>query len=304
LVVTYAFRLGSRAKSFEQLLDEGKEIAKQHDAKWSREVTVVRKIFAASDLPATFRIDCPTPKGRYPVYPRMEFMRREIIGPSSQPLPLPDGAVEPKFSANDELATLPMPLLIGTAPPPVAKQRPTKTIRIPLAFVEFVDDKGNVSDRGILRWPKNNGEIGKVAAGAMILDGDLKNSLPEKKNIVAARLRVPVSQSHDQAQTQLGAVLLRSAVEKGRGIEVRSLDEISGAVVLPRQPADNPEYKPAKVFAIDVTRPLRRIAGGEAKFHGFALRVVPNRGIDDGWTVRCTIATSEAPELEIDVAQD
>jgi len=61
--VTYAYRLGSRSKSFDQLCDEGKEIARQHNATWSNTTTYARKIFAAKDLPSSFEIDCPTPKG-------------------------------------------------------------------------------------------------------------------------------------------------------------------------------------------------------------------------------------------------
>ena len=215
LVVTYAYRLGSRSKSFEQLYEQGKEIAKQHDAKWSPDVTYVQKTFAASELPATFEIDCPTAKGRYPVYPRMEFLRREVIAPNRRRrFRCPDGAVEAKVGPNDELASLPMPLLIGTEAPPVVKARAVKTVRIPLAYVQFVTEKGEVGDSGSLRWPKNAGEKGKVVSTAVILDGDLK-TLPAKKNISAVRLCVPISQAHDKAQTQLGAVLLKDSVEKG-----------------------------------------------------------------------------------------
>ena len=39
LVVTYAYQLGSRGKSFDQLCDEGKEIARQQSATWSDKVT-------------------------------------------------------------------------------------------------------------------------------------------------------------------------------------------------------------------------------------------------------------------------
>jgi hypothetical protein len=79
----------------------------------------VSRTFTAKDLPATFEIDCPTPKGRYPVYPRMMFLRREVLAPSSVPLPLPQGAVAAKVGPNDELVSLPSPFLIGTEPPPV-----------------------------------------------------------------------------------------------------------------------------------------------------------------------------------------
>jgi hypothetical protein len=113
LVVTYAYRLGSRTKSFDQLCAEGKEVAKQHQAKWSDTVTCVQKVFTARDLPATLEINCPTPKGQYPVYPRMMFLRREVIAPGSQPAPLPAGAVEAKMGPGDELMNLPNPFLVG-----------------------------------------------------------------------------------------------------------------------------------------------------------------------------------------------
>ena len=89
LVVTYAYRLGSRSKSFEQMYDEDKEIAKAHDATWDDAVTCVQKTFPAGDLPAKFEIDCPTPKGRYPVYPRMLFVRREVLAPGQRRRPCP-----------------------------------------------------------------------------------------------------------------------------------------------------------------------------------------------------------------------
>ena len=121
LVMTYAYRLGSRALSFEQLIQQGKRIADQSGATWSDAVTCVSKTFSAKELPVTFEIDCPTPKGQYPVYPRMMFLRREVLAPSSAPLPLPQGAVAATVGPNDELMSLPSPFLIGTEPPAPAK---------------------------------------------------------------------------------------------------------------------------------------------------------------------------------------
>ena len=117
LVVTYAYRLGSRSLSFDDLCQQGKCIACQAGAKWLDDVTCVQKTFVAKNLPASFAIDCPTPKGQYPVYPRMVFLRREVLSPSASPLPLPDRTVAAKLGPNDELATLPDPLLLGTEPP-------------------------------------------------------------------------------------------------------------------------------------------------------------------------------------------
>lgn len=126
LVVTYAYRLGSRTKSFAQLCDQGKEIAAQHNAKWAETVTCAQRVFAAQDLPARFDIDCPTPKGEYPVYPRMLFLRREVIAPGSVPQPLPPGALEAKSAPADELVPLPNPFLVGTEPPALVKARKLK----------------------------------------------------------------------------------------------------------------------------------------------------------------------------------
>jgi len=88
------------------------------------------KGIAAKDLPATFEIDCPTPKGQTPVYPRMMFVRREVLAPGAAPQPLPAGAVEAKPAAADELQELPNPLTIGfQPPPPTAASAPAKVAK-------------------------------------------------------------------------------------------------------------------------------------------------------------------------------
>ena len=299
LAVTYAYRLGARTKSFEQLCDEGKEIARQHNAKWSDTVTCARKVFAAGDLPATFEINCPTPKGQYPVYPRMVFLRREVLGPGSSPSPLPAGALEAKVGPGDELMSLPNPFLVGTETPPPIKARAVKTTHIPLKFLQYVNDQGEVAGTGTLRWPKNRAEEGKVVAGAVIVTGELV-SLPAK-GLAAARLVVPVTLGHNKAAGKLGVVFLKSPVEPGKACAVRELSDIAATTVIPKQPEDTPEYKPAKLFSIDITRAVKAVASGENKFNGLALRMVPDRGTDDGYTIRCDIPAAEEMHLEMDV---
>jgi hypothetical protein len=85
LAVTYAYELGYRDKSYEQMADAGAELARGHYARWPAETYIIQKVFSAKDLPATFDIDIPTPKGKYPVYPRMLFMRREVVSPRALP---------------------------------------------------------------------------------------------------------------------------------------------------------------------------------------------------------------------------
>ena len=82
LVVTYAYAPGYRDKSFEELYKAGKQLFAQHDAHWSTQSpTVVQKTYSAGELPVSFEIDVPTPKGKYAVYPRMLFLRaRSRVG--------------------------------------------------------------------------------------------------------------------------------------------------------------------------------------------------------------------------------
>jgi hypothetical protein len=119
LVVTYAYRTGFRNKSYEELADEGAKVARAHGAMWSAAPTVVQKVFTAKDLPATFDIDVPTPRGKYPVYPRMLFLRREVLAPGSRPLALPEGAAPARAAGPDELKTLPNPFTVGFETPAV-----------------------------------------------------------------------------------------------------------------------------------------------------------------------------------------
>jgi hypothetical protein len=118
LVVTYAYRRGFRTKSYEALADAGAELARAHNATWDAQPEVVQKMFTARDLPATFAIDVPTPKGKYPVYPRMLYLRREVLAPGAASLPLLEGARVPKVGLGEELLTLPNPFTVGIAPPP------------------------------------------------------------------------------------------------------------------------------------------------------------------------------------------
>ena len=117
LVITYAWCPGSRGKSYEEVSQAGAEIARTHYAAWADKPCAVQKTFAAKDLPATFTIDVPTPKNRQPVFPRMVLLRREVLPSGAKPLPLPDGAVEPKMGPDEELKTLPNPLMTGIGKP-------------------------------------------------------------------------------------------------------------------------------------------------------------------------------------------
>ncbi len=290
LAVTYAYRLGSRSKSFAQMYDEDKEIAKAHDAKWDDTVTCVQKTFAASDLPAQFEIDCPTPKGRYPVYPRMLFVRREVLAPGQSPASLPAPATTPRVKANEELATLPSPWLIGTQLPPAAPVRATRSAVLPVKKVAFVTKKGEVFKHQFVKWLKDNSD-----AWVMLVDLDA-GKLPKLDDLALAKLVLYVEEAHDKAPMQVAAVMLDGPFEADQPYDFAQLGQNVGTAIVEK--GTGAAFSPPRRYEIDVTRAVRAWAGG-AKCHGLAVRIVPNRGVDDGWTVRFTPSREKPAELEI-----
>lgn len=301
LVVTYSYDPGYRSKSFDQLCAEGKEIAKQHNAIWAQEPTVVQKVFTAKELPAKFEIDIPTPKDKYPVYPRMRFIRREIVAPDSKPLPLPDHAQQPLAAGpNAELKTLQSPFLIGSQLPPKRIVRETKTTMLPLQSGQFVSKTGGVLGSDFIKWPKISAEEGKVDSIAFLIGGTL-NGLPALKDLAGARLVFPAVRAHESAPTKVGAVVLKKPFEADKPFDFASLGDVAGTVVVPKTGS---EWTPPREFKIDVTRLLRSVIGGDAGFNGLALRVVPDRGVDEGYTVRVNLPKSPKVYLEIDTYTD
>ena len=297
LVVTYAYRAGSRRKSYEQLCLEGKEIARGHDASWEPAPTVVQKVFTAADLPAKFDIDIATPKGLYPVYPRMLFVRREVVGPNQKPLPLPKNSSPPRTSPGDELKTLPNPLLAGTQPPPPKIVRPSKTVTIELKPSHFVTRSGQVPTGDLLKWPKTPQE--QVEPIAFLIGGELKD-LPPLKDLVAARLVFSAVRAHEKAPTKVGVTALKGPFIAGQPFEFDRLGDVLATVNVPQLAENAAEWSPAREFKVDVTRQIRSMILGDAKFHGFALRVVPDRAVDDGWTVRIQLPPQPKIVLEIE----
>ena len=290
LAVTYAYCLGWRDRSYEEIAERDAELARAHYAHWSDTPTVVRNTFAAGELPATFSIDVPTPKDKHPVYPRMLFLRREVLSPGARPMPLPAGAVEPKVGKDDVLKTLPNPFIMGIAKPPKKVERPIATKKVPLFCSHVVKTDGQVFDNFHIKWrPK------EYEAWVMLVGGEL-GKLPAPRDIAAARICLPVVNSCPQATTQVGCTLLEAPFQKNKPYDFKKLGEVLGTVNVPKQAAPGA----AKYYRIDVTRAVKQIAAGEAKFHGFCIRTIPNRSVDDGWTTRIDITKKEVTYLELD----
>ncbi len=296
LVVTYAYQSGFRSKSFEDIAEREANVGQGLYASWSPEITVVQKEFTAQSLPAQFTVDVPTPQGKYPVYPRMLFLRREIVAPNSKPLPVPAGAAEPRPAPADELKELPNPFLIGAAVPPVKVARAITTRRMALQAGPVISDKGEVFPADhVLRWYKDSSVI-----WVLLIGGEIK-ALPAPRAIAGARLVLPVVNGHDKAPTRLDVVALNQPFAPGAAYDLKHLGAALGTVIVAQQPPGLAAYDPPQEFKADVTRFIKTLAAGEAKFQGCALRVVPDKSVDDGWTVKAQLAKDAPVYLEVDV---
>ena len=117
-------------------------------------------------------------------------------------------------------------------------------------------------------------------------------------------LNTSPSWAHEKAPTKMGITALRAPIAPGAAYDFAQLGDVFSTAVLPTLAEGASAWNPAREFKLDVTRQLRAIVNGDAKFHGFALRVVPDRSVDDGWTVRVQLPPEPKVYLEIDTYTD
>ncbi len=290
LAVTYAYCLGSRDLTPEQLFERDAEIARAHFATWSDKPVVVQQ--TVSQLPATIEIPVPTPRGKQPVYPRMLFLRRELLAPGQQPLPVPVPPSVPKVEASEYSAEVANPWMIGTGKPATAEKRPTTAKVFPASRVLYVSKGGEVFSHRFIKWLKDDSD-----AWILLADFGIK-PLPDPKTLASAKLIVCVVEAHDRAPMQAAAVQLDAPFETGQPFDFAKLGRIVGTTVVAQGTGPGTPFVPPRRYEIDVTRLVRAWASGQPQ-HGLALRIVPNRGVDDGWTVRFTPDQQKPVELEI-----
>ncbi len=291
VVVTYAYCLGQRERSPEEMFDRDAEVARAHYASWSDEPIVVQRTI--DKFPATFEIPVPTPEGKQPVYPRMVFLRREVLAPGQSPMPVPEEPSEPSVGAGERLALLPNPWLIGTGKPPELPKRATKTEVRPVARAAYVSKSGEVFSHQFVKWLKDNSE-----AWILLLDFD-KTNLPEIKSLASAKLVLYVYEAHDKAPMQVAAVALDAPFTADKPYDFTKLGRIVGTTIVSRGNGPGAPFDPPRRYELDVTRAVRAWARGEPS-HGLAVRIIPNRGVDDGWTVRFTPGKEKPAELVVE----
>jgi hypothetical protein len=290
LVVTYAYCLGWRDATPEQVFDRDAEIARAHYATWSDTPIVVQTTITR--LPATLDIPVPTPEGKQPLYPRMLFLRRELLAHGQQPMEVPVAASTPRVGAAEYLADVPNPWTIGAGEPMTRDDRPTRTTVIPVARTSYVSKEGEVFEHQFIKWLKDNSN-----AWILLADFDV-TELPDAKSLAAARLVVYVHESHNRAPMQAAAVALNAPFETGKPFDFTKLGRTAGTTIVRQGNGPGAPFVPPRRYEIDVTRLVRAWSKGEPR-HGVALRIIPNRAVDDGWTVRFTPAKDKPVELLI-----
>jgi hypothetical protein len=290
LVVTYAYCPGWRDATPQALFDEGAEIARAHHAQWAEKPIVVEKVI--DKFPGKLDIPVPTPRGKQPVYPRMVFLRREVLAPGQEPLPVPAPPSTPSVGPAEELATLPNPWTIGCQAPPAQPARPTTIMTLPATRIAYVSKQGEAFEHHFIKWLKDNSDAWVLLAGFE------PAKLPEARQLASARLIVYVHEAHEKAPMQAAAVMLNAPFEVGKPYDFAGLGQTVGVTVVEKGAGPDSPLVPPRQCEIDVTRAVRAWIAGGAR-HGLALRIIPNRGVDDGWTVRFTPVRQKPVELEI-----
>ncbi len=290
LVITYAYSLGRREQTPEGIFDRDVEIARAHYATWSDTPVVVQK--TVTRFPASFEIPIPTPRGKQPVYPRMLFLRREVLAPDQQPMDVPVAPSTPTVGSGDYLPDVPNPWLIGTGEPMTRDDRPTETKVVPPARLSYVSKQGEVFEHQFIKWLKDNSD-----AWILLADFDVTD-LPDAKSLASAKLIVYIHESHNRAPMQAAAVTLKGPFETGKSFDFTNLGQALGTTIVRQGNGPGAPFVPPRRYEVDVTRLVRGWSKGEPQ-HGLALRIIPNRAVDDGWTVRFTPAEGKPVELLI-----
>ena len=290
LVVTYAYCPGSRDATPAQLFDSGKEIARAHNAAWAKTPLVVQKVI--DRLPQAFEIPVPTPKGKQPVYPRMVLLRREVLAPGEKPRDVPAPPSEPAVGPEETLATLPNPWTIGIERPPAEPEKPTRTSILAPVKTAYVSKQGEVFEHQFVKWLKDNSNAW------VLLVGFDRKKLPDVQKLASARLVLYVEEAHNEAPMETAAVALQAPFEPGKPFDFAQLGRTVGTTIVAKGAGPGAPFNPPRRYEIDVTGAVRAWCRGEG-IAELAVRIAPNRRVDDGWTVRFTPARERPAELAV-----
>jgi hypothetical protein len=205
---------------------------------------------------------------------------------------VPQPPTQPHVGADQYLAEVPVPWLIGTGEPQTPDNRPTESAVYSPERLAYVSKGGQVFQHQFIKWLKDDSD-----AWILLADFNLSR-MPEAKSLAAAKLIVYVQEAHDRAPMQAAAAALQAPFASERAYDFGQLGPIAGTTIVARGNGPGDRFVPPRRYEIDVTRLVRAWTRG-APQHGISLRIVPNRAVDDGWTVRFTPDQDKPVELEI-----
>jgi hypothetical protein len=181
---------------------------------------------------------------------------------------------------------------MGTQRPAPPPDRPTQSRVLPYVSVAYVSKQGEVFDHRFVKWLKDNSNAWLLLTR---FDG---TRLPTAKKMASAKLILYIEEAHEQAAMQVAVVALGVPFELHKPYDFRGLGRTIGSTIVEPGYGPGKPFQPPRRYEVDVTREVR-LWTGEKRFCGLAVRIIPNRSIDDGWTVRFTPARKKPVELAI-----
>ena len=295
LVITYAYHTGVRNSDLKKLIPKGYEVGKGHRANWSKKITYVRKSFTGSQLPATFEIDITTPKGKFPVYPRMVYIRREIVSPGSTP-----------FKEAPDLTST---AAVGAKPKVSVSVSGCKKLVIkgPADVKDTIIDF-NSPDKNFATVSKDNRLKKQGIKGNAFLVHFDKLNIPSGGKVVKATLSFYVWDPNDKTPSDVRVYKMtkqwvaNKATWKNSGngnwtkgafaIGADTDAKAAGKVVVATDQGSDMAKPPIK-YTFDVTDIVKQWKMKKSPNYGVAISSVRNREIDSGGSGRFQMYSSE-----------
>ncbi len=153
---------------------------------------------------------------------------------------------------------------------------------------------GETATNHFIKWPPDS----KPDQTWILLGGGEIKGLPESKEIAKAVLAVPVVRGKNSAATKVCVVALKAPFEAGKTYDFANLGETVATFHVPKQAG--PYYDPPRSFRADITPYVKRLARGEAKFNGLAIRVLQDRSVDEGHIIRIDMPNDAKLPLELE----
>ncbi len=311
LVVTIAYYPGYRNKSLEDLASAGHQIHVGDYAFWAAEPIIVRKEFKANELPGTFKINVETPKGKNPVFPKMLFIRRELVSTGEKPSDEKDLLKEIWSSGQAQGNAVPSGGGVEKIPDGAKKLlvRGKPNVEDLLLDIDSPSKNFGASPRD--NRVRKAGEttnpflvkfnLSEVPKGAKILRADLLFYVWDPHNETTSKNGIyEVKTAWKEGEATFNAPSAGSKWAGGASFKIGSdtpAQPVSTVIVRPDQGSD--EAVPPIEYKADITSLVKKWVDRSSPNNGIALQTIPDYDTDGGANSRFqVIATERANQPE------